>query len=186
MQFILNSIPYISLFFLASIKYYNFSEIKDEFSKSPNIPIHLLLIMITILLLASIIEYNLGHYFILLLLLVQSIIIDGYTKDIKNTPNLYDKLYVAVMFLFGAFMIINSYESKNNILKYGFIILGLCVLLAIYYLVLVTSNPSTKYKLQNMINNCVIGSLIPILVLEWCDRERKPLVKYVKLFYRKQ
>jgi hypothetical protein len=185
MQFELNSIPYISFFFIGALKYYNFTEIKKEFCNNPNVPIKLVLILVTILLLSAIIEYNLGHYFILLLLLVQSIILNGYTKDIKNKQDLDAKLFVTVMFLFGAFIISSLYSTKHDIIKILFIVLGLCVLFGINYLVLVTSDPSKKHKFKNMITNTVFGALVPMLVLLWCENERKPLVKYVKLFYRK-
>ncbi len=185
MELNLNTIPYISLLILILIKYNYFTEIKNEFCNNTNLPIKLVLIFITIFLLSSIIEYNLGHYFILLLLLVQSIIIDGYIKDIKNKTNIYDKLYVFVMFLFGSFIITSSYLSKNYIISCLLIILGLGVFFGINYLVLVTSDTTTKIKLKNMTNNIVLGALVPILILSWCDYERKPLIKYVKLFYRK-
>lgn len=185
MEIGLNDVPYISLLFLALLKYNNFTDIKQEFYNSDSIPIKLILLLITILILSIIIEYNLGHYFILLLILVGSIILDSDSKDIKNKQNLDDKLFNIIIFLFGAFIIISCYVSKKDITKLVFIILGLCILFGINYLVLVTSNSSNKLKLKRLVKNCILGALIPGLVLLWCENERKPLIKYVKLFYRK-
>jgi hypothetical protein len=186
MEIAFNDIPYISLLILALIKYNNFSEIKDEICKSQKFPIRLVLLLLTILILSSIIEFNIGHYFILLLFLVMSIILDGESKDIKNKQTLDDKLLTYTLFLCGTFIVTSCYLSKKDMVKILFIIFGLCILFSINYLVLVTSDPSKKYKLKKMIKNCIIGAIVPGLMLLWCEYERKPLVKYVKLFYRKQ
>ncbi len=184
MEISLNDIPYISLLFLALLKYNNFTDIKQEFCNSDSLPIKLILLLVTILILSIIVEYNLGHYFILLLILVGAIILDGDNKD-KNKQNLDDKLFNIIIFLFGAFIVTSCYVAKKDITKWLFIILGLCILFGVNYLVLVTSNPSNKLKLKKLIKNGILGVLIPSLVLLWCENERKPLIKYVKLFYRK-
>jgi O-antigen ligase len=175
MEISLNDIPYISLLFLAIFKYNNFTDIKEEIHDNP---IKLIISLITILILSIIIEYNLGHYFILLIILMCYIILDG---DNKTKQNLDDKIFSVMIFLFGVFIVTGVYVSKKDITKWLFVIIGLCILFGINYLVLVTS----KLKLKVLLKNGILGALIPSLVLLWCENERKPLIKYVKLFYRK-
>ena len=159
----------------------------------------MVLILFTILIFSAIIEYNLGHYFILLLMLMvniiqsgdfnndclKNIVKDNIVKDNIGITSIDDKLFMYVMFLFGSFIVTSCYMSKKTIICALFIIFGLCILFSINYLVLVTSDPSKKSNLQKMMKNMILGVIIPVLVLSWCENERKPLVKYVKLFYRK-
>jgi hypothetical protein len=184
-----NKLPYVSVVSLILIKYHNFKEIKDEICNNNTFPVKMVLILFTILIFSALIEYNLGHYFILLLMLMVNIIQSGdFNNDcqkniVKN--NIDDKLFMYVMFLFGSFIVTSCYMSKKTIICALFIIFGLCILFSINYLVLVTSDPSKKSNLQKMMKNMFLGIITPTLVLAWCENERKPLVKYVKLFYRK-
>ncbi len=165
-------LPILSLANLIYIKFHNFSYIKQKFNECPYFISSFLLI---ILLLTSFIEYNFGHFFIILVIFLQNIL--------KTDPNI--QILERIAFFLGFALICAILLVKKSSNKVIVAFFGLCVYLFIDLIILSSDTQKRKEQFLKIKKTYFISIMIASLIFFWTETEKSPEIKYVKLFRKK-
>ena len=165
-------LPILSLANIIYIKLRNFPYIKQKFNECPYVISSFLLL---ILLLTSFIEYNFGHFFIILVIFLQNILRTD--TDIQILERIAFFLGFALL---CAILLVKSTSTKILI---G--IFGLCIYLFIDLIILSSDTQKRKQQFLKIKKTYFISIMIASLLFLWTETEKSPEIKYVKLFRKK-
>jgi hypothetical protein len=138
-----------------------------------------------ILILTSSIEYINGHLFILALILIFNCI-NYDTKEKKlESSNVYFTNGTTISF-FSAVALVGIILLSNNIFTRLLIIFFITSIYFIFQYIKDNTNHNNKYDLiEEYQHYYLLGTSITTIILLWAEYEKKPNIKYIKLFCRK-
>ncbi len=165
-------LPILSLANLIYIKLHNFEYIKKKFNECPYIISSFLLL---ILLLTSFIEYNFGHFFVILVIFLQTIL--------KTDPNI--QILERIVFFLGFALICAILLVKTTSSKVLIGIFGLIIYIFIDLIILSADTKKRKKQFLKIKKTYFISIMIASLIFLWTETEKSPAIKYVKLFTRR-
>jgi hypothetical protein len=137
-----------------------------------------------ILVLTSSIEYINGHLFILALILIFNCInYDTKKKKLENS-NVYFTNGTTISF-FSAVALVGIILLSNNIFTRLLIIFFITSIYFIFQYIKDNTNNNKYDLIEEYQHYYLVGTIITAIILLWAEYEKKPNIKYIKLFCRK-